>query len=116
MGLPVIKETLTKKDLDKAREDYKFYIKITVDIRQKIVVLGGTYHADAEKLLLDKYNSVNKNIWGGGFNLKTKKFETNAIINIKPRINESMEIIDEKLRRAFLKLIRSKMKGIEKLV
>jgi len=116
MNLVVIEKNLTKKDLDKARKDYRFYIKITVDIDQKIVVIGGEYHADAEKLLHQRYGSSQRNIWGGGFNLKTKKFETIALINIKPGINTSMEIIDSRLREAFLGLVRDKLKKIKDLI
>ena len=116
MSLVTVAENLTKEGLTKAREHYEFYIKITADIQQKIVIIGGEYHVDAEKLLLEKYNSQQKNIWGGGYNLGTKKFETNAIINIRPGTNESMEIIDPKTRSAFLELIQSKLQGLESLL
>ena len=116
MTLIVVKENLTEKDLNKAREHYEFYIKITADLKQKIVVIGGEYHADAEKLLLENYHSAQENIWGGGFNLKTKKFETNAVINIRTNINENMEILDPQLRKEFLDLVHKRFKGIDKLI
>lgn len=112
----VIDEKIKKEDLEKAKEHYKLYIKITADLQEKIVIIGGEYHADAEELLLKKYKSRQKNIWGGGFNLSTKKFETNAIINIKPGINESMEILNSQTRSAFLELVQSKLQGLENLL
>jgi len=115
MALVIAKKELTKKDLNKACKDYSFYIKITADIKQKIVIIGGQYHADTEKVLIEKYDSLRKDIWGGGFNLKTKKFETNALLNIKPGANESMEIIDSKSRKEFLKLVHNKLVNIENL-
>src|SRR3989304_8342580 len=109
MSIIVIKGSLTSKDVAAAREDYEFYIKITADIENEIVVIGGEYHADAEKLLIEKYNSLSKNIWGGGFNFKIKSFETNAIINLRPGVNESMEIVDSKIRKRYIDLVSQKL-------
>lgn len=116
MSLIRVDENLTKDDLTKAREDYEFYIKITVDLAQEIVIVGGEYHAAAEKKLLEECGSRQEDIWGGGFDVREKKFETNAIINLRPGANESMEILDPDLRRHFLDLVQSKFEGVEKLL
>lgn len=105
MGTVLVKDELTGKDFEKAKEDYKTYIKITIDIERGLVVLGGEYHADAEKLLLS-LGSRQENIWGGGINLKTKEIETNAIINIRAGRNNSTEIIDSGIRKRFIKLAK----------
>lgn len=109
----VIVGKLTKEDIGKAREDYSGYIKITVDIRRRIVAIGGEYHADAEEVLVGKFQCQRKDIWGGGYNIKLRKFETNAVLNIKPRINDSPEIIDQKIREDFLSLVKEKLTNIE---
>lgn len=103
MSIVIISKKAAPQDLKKASLDYKTYIKITVDIEKEIVAIGGEYHADAEKLLLSQ-GSSQKNIWGGGVDLQTKKFETTALINIKPSVNNSMDILDEKVRKKFLKI------------
>ena len=107
---------LALEDVKKAREHYEFYIKVTADVEQKIVIIGGEYHVDAETLLLNKYGGRQGDIWGGGFNLRTKRFETNALINLRTGKNDSMEIIDSKAREAFLSLVKSKLQGIEDLL
>ena len=105
MTVVIIKDKLTSEDVKKAREEYEFYIKITADIEKEIIALGGEYHADAEKVLIEKYNCLSRNIWGGGYNITTKKIETNAILNLRPGINDSMEIIDPEARKKYIELI-----------
>ena len=116
MGLILINEAASKEDIDKARKDYEFYIKITADIERGIVLIGGEYHSDAEKILIERHGCQQKNVWGGGFDIRTKRFETNAVINIRPETNESMEIIEPDIRSRFLELARSKLKDFKQLL
>ncbi|NCO31886.1 hypothetical protein GW891_03710, partial [bacterium] len=97
-------------------EEYSSYIKITADIVQKIIAVGGQFHADAEEVLTSKYGSVSKNIWGGGYSIKRKDFETNALLNIKPGINESSEILDSNKRNDFLNLVKEKLSMEQRIV
>ena len=116
MGVVVIKNILIAKDVAKAREDYEFYIKVTADIENGIVAIGGEYHADAEKILIEEEKSRSKNIWGGGYNIQTKNFETNAIINLRPGINDSMEIVDPEVRKRYIELVENKLKKIQETI
>lgn len=109
MAIIIVKDTFSKEDFQKAREDYESYIKLTVDIQRRIVALGGEYHTDAEKLLLGQ-GSKQEDIWGGGINLEIKQFETNAIINLRPGKNESTEILDPKIREKFLVIAKRILK------
>lgn len=109
----VVVEELSKNDVLKAREEYSEYIKITADIARKIVAIGGEYHADAEEILIKDFKCKSVDIWGGGYNVKLKKFEANAVLNIKPQINDSLEIISPKIRDEFLELAKDKLKNIE---
>jgi len=110
MMVVLVKDKISEEEFQKARQDYGSYIKITTDLNSGIVALGGEYHADAEKLLLEK-GSESTNIWGGGINLETKKFETNAIINLKPGVNESTEILNPETRKKFLKIAEDILKA-----
>ncbi len=110
MAIVIVQKKLTLKEFNQAREDYQSYIKITIDLIKKKVALGGEYHADAEKLLLES-GSKQENIFGGGFNLELKKFETNAIINLRSRKNESTEILDEEKRKKFLIIAKRILKN-----
>lgn len=105
MALVLIKEKISPVDFKKALQDYDSYIKITIDILKEAIVIGGEYHADAERFLL-KQGSRQKNIWGGGVNLETGRFETNALINLRPGRNDSTEILDSRTREQFLKTAR----------
>lgn len=109
MAIVLVKNKLLAKDFQKARKDYQSYVKITVDLEKKIVTLGGEYHADAEKLLLEQ-GSKQENIWGGGLNLETGNFETNAIINLRAGRNDSPEILDPLVRKNFLALAKKILK------
>ncbi len=112
----VIIDKLTKNSLQRAREDYLDYIKITIDIAKEIVTIGGEYHADAEEILIKNCQSKNNDIWGGGYNINTRKFETNAVLNIKPGINDSTEIINPEIREAFFSIARKKLKNIGEFI
>jgi len=112
----VVSDGLDKESLDRAREDYGFYLKVTVDLRQKIVVIGGEYHADAEKLLLENHNSRQEDIWGGGVNLEDRRVEANALINLRPGVNESLEILDPEIRNQFLWLVEEKLNNLWNLL
>ena len=116
MAVIILKENISKEDIDQARQDYRDYIKITIDLAQKIVALGGEYHADAEGVLLKDYDSKQKDLWGGGYNINLDKFETNAIINIRQPINDSTEIINPEIRQKFLELVSLRLKDIKALL
>lgn len=96
-------DRLSRSDFEKAKKDYGTYVKITIDVESEIVVLGGEYHADAEKLLLD-LGSKQKNTWGGGFDVESKQISVNAMINLRPKTNYSTDILDSKTRRKFLSI------------
>lgn len=113
----IVDKQLTKEDVQKAREEYGDYIKITIDIIKKIVAIGGEYHADAEKILIDEYNSKSENILGGGYNITNNSYEFTAMINLRPSLgNNSMEILNLKKRATFEEIAKDKLKGIKSLV
>lgn len=97
----VLKKPATPKEIEKARQDYRNYLKITIDIKGKIVAIGGEYHADAETRLLE-LGCKQVNIWGGGLDLVSGKFEASAIINLRAEQNPSTEILDPEIREKFL--------------
>ena len=116
MAVVVISEQLTQENLKSAREEYDRYIKITADLKKRIVAIGGEYHADAEQILTKKFDSKRSDIWGGGYNINTKQFETNALINIRQPNNPNMEIIDPEARKRFLELAQEKLMNIQELL
>jgi hypothetical protein len=115
MAIVVIQNKLTREDVGKATEEYSNYIKVTVDLLQKIVLIGGEYHADSEKILIEKFGSKQKNIWGGGYNINSRKFEVIALVNLRVPTNDSMDILNSETRNAFLKLVHKKLSNIRLL-
>lgn len=107
MGVVIVKEKVTEKDLVVAREEYGDFIKVTIDLESKTAAIGGEWHADGEKILIQN-GSKQKNIWGGGINLKTKRITTSALINLRiSQGNDSQEILDPVNKQEFSQIVNS---------
>lgn len=102
MSILKINHQPTKEELDILTQEYPQYIKLSADLKQKILYGGSRLHYDCEQILITKENSNNENVWSGGINLITKKIEYTAVANIKPSINNSsLEILDPEKREKF---------------
>ena len=99
--LVILSGQVTDQDIEKASSDYPSYVKITIDIANELVVIGGEYHFDAEQELLKK-GSKQENIWGGGLDLITKNLETIAMINVRAKLNPSQDIKSQATKEKFL--------------
>ena len=108
MAVVFIENRVAPDDIKKAQEEYGSYIKIVVDVENELIVIGGEWHADGEKLLLEK-GASQRNIWGGGIDSDTKNIDTVALINLRPGLdNNSQEILDKKIRDEFVKIVKEK--------
>lgn len=108
MAVVKIEERVTKEDLKRAREEYGDFIKVVVDINKRAMVIGGEWHADAEKMLLDSGNQQ-ENIWGGSVDLSTRAIDVIALINIRSKHgNDSQEILDLKVKEKFIQIVKEK--------
>ena len=99
----ILSQPATDEDIKKASEHYPNYIKITIDLANEVVALGGEYHYDAEQVLL-KQGSKQADIWGGGLELTSKCLETYAMINVRAKINPSQDICDTSIKKKFLEI------------
>jgi Protein of unknown function (DUF5674) len=107
----VIRERATKEQIDEMLFLCKFYIKLAVDVERRILSGGGEMHFDCEQvLLLD--GSRQENIWGAGFMPLTQKITYDSLINIRPRQNRSMEILDPTIRERVAEIITQLLGGI----
>lgn len=83
-------------------------VKVVVDIDKEEIALGGSLHADAESMLLEK-GSVQKDLWGANIYPENKpgsQIEYTAFINIRPyQNNTSMEIQDKAVRNKLYTII-----------
>ena len=108
MGIVIIRDKVQASDIKVASEDYGKYVKIVADIGRKIIAIGGQWHADAEKTLLED-GSDQKDLWGGGIDLTSKNIETVAMVNVRPNINNnSQEILNEEIRNDFVDIVKEK--------
>lgn len=104
----LVGEKITDEQIKLAGEDYfGEYIKIVVDVETGEMVMGGEWHADGEKVLLEN-GSKQINLWGGGLRLANKQIDFNSLINTRPGFNNSQEILDSQIRERFEKLVRIK--------
>ncbi len=103
MSIKVYKTKIPKSELEAlAQESYVDMVKGVVDIRKKIIALGGELHADCEEILLEQ-GSKQVDLWG--FNIypeknRDERLEYTSFINIRPKQgNFQIELKDEKLRQ-----------------
>ncbi len=105
MAILKINNPPTPKDLKKLKEEFGEYIKLVADIDQNILYGGSRLHADIEKILIDS-GSLQKNVWGGGIDLKFKIIECSAVANIRSELNPSTEILDPIIREKFINIVK----------
>jgi hypothetical protein len=78
-------------------------VKFVVDVRRRVVAVGGELHADAESLLLED-GSEQDDLWGGNYypgRGPADCVQFTALMNIRPaRGNPSMEIESPAIRDA----------------
>ncbi|NMG17993.1 hypothetical protein DP116_00460 [Brasilonema bromeliae SPC951] len=85
-------------------EEHKFSIKTVVDVERRVIAGGGDMHYDCEQVLLDD-GSTQENIWGASFMPVNQKITYDSIVNLRPRQNRSMEILDPNIRERVAQII-----------
>lgn len=83
-------------------------LKYVVDVRKKMIPVGGDMNTDAEGLLLENA-SDQKDLWGRNFypyKIGPDRHEYTSLINIRPaNDNFSMEVVDTRLREEMKELL-----------
>jgi len=104
--LIVIKKKATKDEIEKMSEDLAGFIKVVVDIENKILAGGGQRHVDGEEKLLQE-GSKQSNLWGGGFDTQTQEIDYNSMINLRPsQDNPGREILSSEIRKIFDEIVK----------
>lgn len=99
-------EPFTFEEINKLKEQFDVYIKTVIDLENKICSAGCDRHFESENILLDQ-GSNQDDLWGGGIDLETKTIDYNSFINIRPRLkNTSNEIQNETTRNKFTDLMK----------
>ena len=100
------RKPFTKEEIEKLSEELEIYIKTVIDLEEKICSAGAHWHSDNEKILLEQ-GSKQEDLWGGGVDLSTLTLGFNAMINLRPKENNtSNEILDPAKRQEFEKLMK----------
>ena len=89
----------------------RFYIKTVVDIHHQILAGGGEMHSDCEVVLLNN-GSQQKDIWGASWNPISQELFYESMVNLRPRQNRSMEILDPSIREQVKQIIHRLLGGI----
>ncbi len=105
MAVVIVEGTITAEQLRISREEYDEYVKVVVDVERGILAAGGEWHADAERVLLEA-GSRQKHLWGGGVNLPKNKIEFNSLINMRPGLSASQEVIDRAIRDKMEEIVK----------
>ncbi|MEH2151707.1 DUF5674 family protein [Nostoc sp.] len=100
----LLRERATPEQLEQMVQQHKFYIRTAVDIERRVLVGGGGLHADCEEKLLDD-GSRQQDIWAASFMPLTGKMIFESMVNLRPRQNRSMEILDPNIRERVAQLI-----------
>ncbi|KKQ34298.1 MAG: hypothetical protein US51_C0044G0004 [Microgenomates group bacterium GW2011_GWA2_37_6] len=101
----ILKNRASKEEIEKMSEDFDGYIKLVVDIEAEILAGGGQRHFEAEQKLIQE-GSHQASLWGGGLDLETKEIDYNSIINLRPGVNQSRDILSEIVRGKFDKIVK----------
>jgi hypothetical protein len=75
----------------------RFYIKTVVDIRLQVLSGGGEMHSDCETELLDR-DSQQEDVWAASWNPISQEIIYESMVNLRPRQNGSMQILDAGVR------------------
>lgn len=104
--LIVIRKKATKEEIKKMAEDLMGFIKVVVDVENKILAGGGQRHVEGEQKLLQE-GSRQYNLWGGGFDTETKEIDYNSMINLRPsQDNPSRDIMSSEIRKMFDEVVK----------
>ena len=113
MDIVIVKDKISLAEVKElAESDLGEMIKAVVDVEKGIMAIGGEWHSDAERVLLEA-GSEQKNLWG--INLLPGRageemIEFTSLINIRPKLNNRTMIIEipevkEKIYQIVNKLI-----------
>lgn len=93
----ILTRPLTVEELKTiARERFGDMVKAVVDVRKRVVAIGGELHADEEALLLDQ-GSHQDDLWGINIYVDQPRenwIEFDALINIRPSRGNRSRLVE----------------------
>ena len=101
----LLHEAVTERQLAGMLEAQQTFVKVAVDLRRGVLAGGGEFHADCESVLVED-GSVKEDVWGADWLPEEKVVRYGALINLRPRVNQHMEIQDPAIRRRVEEIVR----------
>jgi len=94
----VLRQPVTEQQVKEMLEAHESYMKVAVDIQRGVLAGGGEFHADCESVLVED-GSRREDVWGADWVPSEQAVRYSALINIRPRMNPSMDIQDPGIRQ-----------------
>ena len=111
MIIHILHEPATAEQITEMLQANRFYIKTAVDISRQTLAGGGEMHSDCEAVLLSN-GSQQDNLWGASWNPISQEIFYESMVNLRPRQNRSMEILDPSIRERVKQIIYRLLGGI----
>ncbi len=111
MRIHLLHKPATPDQILEMLQTNRFYIKTVVDIRHQILAGGGEMHSDCEIILLNN-GSQQVDLWGASWNPISQEIFYESMVNLRPRQNRSMEILDPSIRELVMQVIHTLLGGI----
>ena len=98
----ILEDRIDPTDLQRlVRRFFGDMVKLVIDVRRRLVAVGGELHADAEAVLLER-GSKQADLWGANYYPGLGPHDSlqfTALINIRPaQNNRAMEVQDPAIR------------------
>jgi hypothetical protein len=110
----LIDEKTTKAELLETFIDIPDYVKFVLDVSTGALRLGGVRHVDAETIFLEE-GSKQKDLWGGGIDLVTNYVDYGSMINIRPPLNNSKDVLISEIREEINVILKKKLYNLMQL-
>lgn len=106
MTIHLLRNKPGEQQLADMLQEHDKFIKLAVDVHQRVLAGGGEMHADCEEVLLDA-GCLQEHIWGADWIPGTREVRYTSFINIRPRQNNrQMELQDPNLRAMVESVVR----------
>ena len=107
----ILQKPATPDQITEMLQANRFYIKTAIDVRHQILAGGGEMHSDCEIALLDN-GSQQKDIWGVSWNPISQEIFYESMVNLRPRQNRSMQILDPAICEQVKQIIYRLLGGV----
>lgn len=115
MTIKIIDKKIPKEEvLQFLGQPFKDMVKFVADVRQNLMAIGGSMHADAEAVLLQN-GSNQSDLWGGNFfpnNSPEAQIELHSWINVRPADKNPSLVVEDEVLAQTIKNIAVRLLGL----